>query len=609
MFLQRLWFIVRCGLVLCVVGGCLNRVEAQTLPPTEFKIPTAASGVSRIIAGPDGNLWFLETTAQKIGRITPSGQITEYALPQVARKPGDLVIGPDRNLWVIGPDGLARVTPNGAVTGISLPGLYAAGRNHIVSGPDGNLWMMRNLTVPPATSGSSYLVKLDVRGQVLAHYPLNYSPNGFVFEPGGTLRSATDGFLYIGHCGSLPYTTWNRYTIGGQSGESVGSIFALTGYTLDAQGSLWMGGVIDRFRTSCLVGTPIRTQSGTLSQLGATDKFEQSIEIPPSLVPARFAPATDGRIWFVGNDPRNLGYFVPGRQGFYFADLPSTHSINDLAWGSDNNLWWVETSKNSIYRYTTAGSFPALATSVNAASYNAFDANPGQISALFGTDLATETRAAGTSPLPMSLAGVTVTITDSAGAEYKAPLFFVSPGQINYQLPAAVAAGYAMAKVRRGEQTIQVAAINVNEIATPGFFTFDGNGQGVPAGLILRVRANGTSSYEPLAQLNPTTKRYEQLPIVFGVATDQVYLVLFGTGIARRGQAVSYDFYLDNIAHNHARDTRVLADYAGPQRQLVGLDQVNILLPRSLTGAGDMACYLVNKTNSGLNSNAVLLKF
>ncbi|NOT60599.1 MAG: hypothetical protein HOP19_10290, partial [Acidobacteria bacterium] len=74
MFLQRLRFIVRCGLILCVLSGSLNVVEAQTLPPTEFKIPTAASGVSRIIAGPDGNLWFLETAAHKIGRITPSGQ-------------------------------------------------------------------------------------------------------------------------------------------------------------------------------------------------------------------------------------------------------------------------------------------------------------------------------------------------------------------------------------------------------------------------------------------------------------------------------------------------------------------------------------------------------
>ncbi|NOT62913.1 MAG: hypothetical protein HOP19_22110 [Acidobacteria bacterium] len=531
-------------------------------------------------------------------------------MPVVAQKPENLVVGPDRNLWVIGPDGLARVTPTGAVTGIPLASSYA-GRNFIVSGSDGNLWFTRTLTVSQPTSGSSFLVKADVRGQVLAQYSLGYyTPKGLVAEPGSTLRVAFDWFLKIEHCGAVPYTIWQRYkTDGERVGGEAGGILGLHGYALDTQGRLWVGGISEYFSGACVLVNNPRTLLGVVNQLGVNEEIAFTTRLPLSLVPARFAFASDGRIWFVGSDLRNLGYFVPSRQGFFFADLPATHSFNDLVWGPDNNLWWVDTARNSISRFTTAGSFLALGTSANAASYRDFDANPGQISALFGTDLATETRAAATNPLPTSLAGVTVAIMDNAGIEHTAPLFFVSPGQINYQLPPAVAAGFAIVKVKRGEQAIQVAAINVNEEAASGLFTFDGNGQGVPAGLILRVRANGTISYEPLAQLNPTTKRYEQLPIVFGAPTEQLYLVLFGTGIARRGQAVPYDFYLDNIAHNHARDTRTLADYAGPQRQLVGLDQVNVLLPRSLAGAGDMWCYLVNKTNIGLKSSGVLLKF
>jgi len=42
---------------------------------------------------------------------------------------------------------------------------------------------------------------------------------------------------------------------------------------------------------------------------------------------------------------------------------------------------------------------------------------------------------AATVPLPTTLAGTTVRVRDSAGVERLGPLFFVSAGQINYQLP------------------------------------------------------------------------------------------------------------------------------------------------------------------------------
>jgi streptogramin lyase len=37
-----------------------------------------------IIAGPDGNLWFGENAANKVGRIAPSGIITEFPVPTLA---------------------------------------------------------------------------------------------------------------------------------------------------------------------------------------------------------------------------------------------------------------------------------------------------------------------------------------------------------------------------------------------------------------------------------------------------------------------------------------------------------------------------------------------
>ena len=42
--------------------------KADTI--TEFPIPTISSFPTGITAGPDGNLWFTESSGDKIGRIT-----------------------------------------------------------------------------------------------------------------------------------------------------------------------------------------------------------------------------------------------------------------------------------------------------------------------------------------------------------------------------------------------------------------------------------------------------------------------------------------------------------------------------------------------------------
>ena len=53
-----------------------------------FKLPTANAFPQEITAGHDGNLWFTEAGANKIGRITPSGAISEFAIPRTpARRP------------------------------------------------------------------------------------------------------------------------------------------------------------------------------------------------------------------------------------------------------------------------------------------------------------------------------------------------------------------------------------------------------------------------------------------------------------------------------------------------------------------------------------------
>ena len=65
---------------------------------TEFLTPTAGSQPFGITRGPDGNVWFAEGLAEKIGRITPAGVVTEFALPP-GTQPVQITAGPDGNLW------------------------------------------------------------------------------------------------------------------------------------------------------------------------------------------------------------------------------------------------------------------------------------------------------------------------------------------------------------------------------------------------------------------------------------------------------------------------------------------------------------------------------
>jgi len=63
---------------------------------TQFTIPTAASSPRGIAAGPDGDMWFTEYAANKIGRVTTGGSFTQFTLTGAASGPSRIAAGPDR---------------------------------------------------------------------------------------------------------------------------------------------------------------------------------------------------------------------------------------------------------------------------------------------------------------------------------------------------------------------------------------------------------------------------------------------------------------------------------------------------------------------------------
>src|SRR5262245_25652355 len=65
-----------------LIAGAMS-APLQAAPTfTEYAIPTPTAGAAIITVGPDGNLWFTESQASKIGRINATtGSVTEFTLP------------------------------------------------------------------------------------------------------------------------------------------------------------------------------------------------------------------------------------------------------------------------------------------------------------------------------------------------------------------------------------------------------------------------------------------------------------------------------------------------------------------------------------------------
>jgi uncharacterized protein (TIGR03437 family) len=222
----------------------------------------------------------------------------------------------------------------------------------------------------------------------------------------------------------------------------------------------------------------------------------------------------------------------------------------------------------------------ATVSTVSAATFASGGAVAAEgIAALFGSGLASSTFSATTSTLPTSLGGVQVQVKDSAGVTRNAPLFFVSPTQINFQVPAGIGAGSATVSVLLNGSTVGTGAVAVAAVA-PGLFTANSTGKGVPAAVVLRLKADGTQSYEALSQYDSSQNAFVATPIDLGASTDQLFLVGFGTGLRNR---TALSGVIATVGGTNAN-----VSFAGAQGSYAGLDQVNISIPKSLAGRGSV---------------------
>ncbi len=223
---------------------------------------------------------------------------------------------------------------------------------------------------------------------------------------------------------------------------------------------------------------------------------------------------------------------------------------------------------------------------LSAASPSVTSIAPGGVAFAMGQNLAPEGNEI-LGPSPTTFDGASVSIKDAAGNVTSAPLIFVSPDQVTFQVPSSVAAGTAAVTVTAPGSSQTASNVVIAPVA-PAVFTVNGNG--LVAGYAVRVSSSGTQTVEPAYAVNAQGS-FSAAPINMGSATDKVYLAFYATGLQAAGSNVA-------VTVNGVGTQVVYAGSSG----FSGVDQINVLLPASLAGSGTVALQV---TAAGIATNAV----
>ena len=296
---------------------CLEtRLLLSAVSITEF-VAGVSLGASPagITPGPDGNLWFAET-ADRIGRITPTGVVTEFSGITAGSTPVGIVAGPDGNLLVHGDAWQSHWQDHtgGAVTESLTPGITPGVSVGIAAGADGNLWFTE--------SSSNRIGRITPAGVVTefsAGITAGRSPYGITAGPDGNLWFTETAGNRIGrnHIGGCRYRVRRRHYRGQRSAGHHGGP-----------------------RRQSLVAKR-RCKIGKITTAGAVTEF--AIGSPGSL-PFGITNGPDGNLWFTEQIDR-IGRITPaGRSPSSARSITAGANPYGITAGPDGNLWFTETA-------------------------------------------------------------------------------------------------------------------------------------------------------------------------------------------------------------------------------------------------------------------------
>ena len=317
--------LIACAVLLTplLLASCQSSVQSVSRPRaklTIYKIPSPASNPFGLTVGPDGEIWFADRGANKIGRVTTAGQFTEYSVPTSNSAPDGITTGPDGNLWFTENKSgkVARITPSGVVTEFNLDAVnpYPTG---IVAGPDGNLWLAADTTT---------FARLTLSGKSIVR-PLPSS--NAIAEGTGCITVGADGNLWLSASSEVAKITTSG---------------VITEYPFSGGGDL--AGVAsgkDGLWFAEMNGSPAiveATLSGTFKELAIP------LDGIPQAFPLAVAVAPDGNVWFTMDSfGQFVGEVTPSGSftEWMFSDTPGTGFFNSDPGGitvaRDGTVWFT----------------------------------------------------------------------------------------------------------------------------------------------------------------------------------------------------------------------------------------------------------------------------
>jgi virginiamycin B lyase len=310
---------------------------------SQFALGAANSSTTGITVGPDHNLWFIDSGANSIGRMTTSGQVNEYPLPAAYRcdlHEAEITTGSDGALWFV-EDGYAgyvaaigRITTSGEISEYPLPG-NAARPLSIVAGLDGALWFTEN------SAGS--IGRLTTRGRFS-----QFAIPSQAFAP-SILPAPVD--ITVGPDGALWFTDASTNAIGRITSDGVvkeypvsTSASGLEAISTGPNGVLWFT-------------EKAAARIGRITTEGQITEYP----VPSGSRPLDIITGPDRALWFTESSASQfagdqIGRITPQGSFTEFA-LPEQDALSPtyIVTGPDRALWFTDYGASSIGRISIIG--------------------------------------------------------------------------------------------------------------------------------------------------------------------------------------------------------------------------------------------------------------
>jgi len=307
---------------------------------TEFTVPTANSVPFGITAGADGNMYFTEVDANKIGKLTLAGKFTEYPIPSPDSNTQGISAGPNpfstsgnsNGLWFTecAPSKIGRLSYSGQITEFASPGGPTSTPCALVSDAQtNNIWIAQvgSDSLGLFAFGSGSLVPSD-----FAVPKAGSAPYQIALAPGSTPQQAQVWFTEV-------------------KGDRVGSITSstnpqingkMTEFDLPNPGSGASGIAVSD--NQVWFAETLGDRIGMIDLNGKLTEYQ----LPAGTKPYGMTIGPAGAPWFTALGTGKVGTFAPTGDDTYattptFYSLPSAGSVpRDITMGPDGNLWITE---------------------------------------------------------------------------------------------------------------------------------------------------------------------------------------------------------------------------------------------------------------------------